>query len=130
MAFDLTGTVGRDPEVTYVASGSALCKFSLLYNAGTKEKPKNLWVKCVSWKDTAEIIYKEIRKGDLIGVSGKVADVETWVDKDGKTPRAALVFTVFEISKFIKEEGFRDIKSTPPAKQTDPKSTVDEDIPF
>ena len=111
--YQMTGSVGRTPELSFIPSGSALAKFSLSINTGTKEKPKRIWVKCIAWKDNAERVAKHIFQGNLIGVNGKVADVETWIDKDGKTPKAALVFTCFEVGRYDKGIGWVDIRGVP-----------------
>lgn len=83
----LIGNVGRDPEVRYLESGTAVSKFSLAtsetYKNRNGEKITNTeWHNIVLWRGLAEMSEKYITKGMQIFVEGKIT-TRTWDDKEG-----------------------------------------------
>ncbi|MCK0145323.1 single-stranded DNA-binding protein [Arenibacter sp. F26102] len=73
----LIGNLGVDPKVTVLESGKKVARFSLATNEYYKnekgEKTQNTeWHSIVAWGRTAEIIEKYARKGNEIGVAGKL----------------------------------------------------------
>ena len=81
----LLGTLGRDPEVKYTPSGTAVAKFSMATNERYKDKDGNWqdrteWHNIVAWQRTAEIIAEYVKKGDRLYVEGKL-QTSSWEDK-------------------------------------------------
>jgi single-strand DNA-binding protein len=81
----LLGTLGRDPEVKYTPSGTAVAKFSMATNERYKDKEGNWqdrteWHYIVAWQRTAEIIGEYCKKGDRLYVEGKL-QTSSWDDK-------------------------------------------------
>lgn len=67
----LVGRCVRDPEVRY--SGElAVAKFSLAIDDGYGEKKKTNYPSVVCFGKTAEFLEKNVRKGKLLAVSGKI----------------------------------------------------------
>jgi single-strand DNA-binding protein len=84
----LIGRAGRDPELRYAASGSAVCNLSLATDAkwtdkdGTK-KEETEWHRVVFYSKLAEIVGDYVKKGGLIYVEGRLK-TRKWQDKEGK----------------------------------------------
>ena len=83
----LIGNIGDVPKVTDLESGKKVCRFPLATNEYYKnskgEKVKDTdWHNIVAWGKTAEIVEKYAKKGDEIGVMGKVK-TRTYEGHDG-----------------------------------------------
>ena len=84
----LIGNLGKDPEVRYTASGTAVASFSL----ATSEKFKNKegeweerteWHNVTLWGRLAEIAGEYLAKGKTVFIEGRL-QTRKWQDKDGK----------------------------------------------
>ena len=84
----LIGNTGRDPEVRYTASGTAVASFSL----ATSEKFKNKngeweerteWHNIILWGRLAEIAGEYLAKGKTVYIEGRL-QTRKWQDRDGK----------------------------------------------
>jgi len=85
----LIGNVGRDPELRYTASGTAVANFSLATSRRYKDRDGNQreeteWHRCVAWARLAEIINQYAPKGKQLYVEGRL-QTRQWDDKDGNT---------------------------------------------
>lgn len=85
----LIGRLGRDPEIKYLESGTAVAKFSIATSESYKDKDGNRqetteWHDIVVWGKLAEIVEKVLKKGNLAYVEGKLTH-RAWKDKDGNT---------------------------------------------
>jgi single-strand DNA-binding protein len=83
----LVGRVGKDPEVRYLDSGIALCKFTLATNEKYKNKngenvENTEWHNIILWRKLAEIAEKYVKKGDMLYLDGKIS-TRSYDDKDG-----------------------------------------------
>jgi single-strand DNA-binding protein len=83
----LVGNVGKEPEIRYLDSGVALCKFPLATNEKYKNKNgenvKNTeWHNIILWRKLAEIAEKYVKKGDLLYLEGKIR-TRSYDDKEG-----------------------------------------------
>lgn len=63
----LLGRIGKDPE-----EKNGAVKFSIATNDGSKDKPKTNWHNIVAFGRTGEIIMKFFKKGDMIGIVGRL----------------------------------------------------------
>ena len=79
----VTGNVGANAELRYTQQGTAIGDFNLPVKQGYGDNQKTSWVKCVLWGKVAEAYVPNIKKGDLLVVSGEFY-VEEWT-KDGVT---------------------------------------------
>lgn len=82
------GRTGKDPEVTYTASGTAVAKFSVACSEKWKDKQgqqqeRTEWVNCSAFGKLAEIIGTYVQKGSLLYVSGKM-QTDKWQDQNGQ----------------------------------------------
>jgi single-strand DNA-binding protein len=82
----LLGTLGRDPEVRYVAGNTVpVVKISLATNERYKDEQGNWqdrteWHYVVAWRRLAEIIGQYVHKGDRLYVEGKL-QTSSWQDQ-------------------------------------------------
>ena len=71
--FSFTGTVGRDAEVRYTASGMAVLNVTVANNVGFGDKQQTIWVRVVLWGKRAEGSLKDyLVKGQQVFVSGEL----------------------------------------------------------
>ena len=77
-----TGRVGRDPEVRYAASGTAVCGFSVACGHKYKDTEHTEWVNCTAFGKLAEICGEYLQKGKQVAISGRM-QTDQWEDKNG-----------------------------------------------
>lgn len=94
----LVGNLTRDPEVRYLASGTALCEIGLAVNEKWKDKAsgdmkeKVTFIDITLWGRTAEIAGEYLAKGKSVMIEGKL-DLDTWDDKETGKKRQKLKVT-------------------------------------
>ena len=82
----LLGHLGKDPEVKYTPSGTAVAKFSIATNERYKDKDGNWqdrteWHNIVAWQRTAEIAGEYLKKGKQVYIEGRLR-TDSWEDKN------------------------------------------------
>ena len=84
----LIGNLGRDPEVRYLADGTAVASFSIATsenwtdkNSGEKRE-RTEWHRIVVWRQGAELAGQYLSKGSKVCITGKLQTRE-WEDKEG-----------------------------------------------
>ena len=82
----LVGRVGKDPEVKYTNSGTAVANYSVATNERWKKDgethERTEWHRIVSFGKLAEICGEYLSKGQLVYIDGKIQTRE-WEDRDG-----------------------------------------------
>lgn len=68
----LVGRLTTDPELKTTDSGKKVCNFTIAINDGYGDKQKSYFIACVVWNKSAENLVQYTKKGDLIGVEGKL----------------------------------------------------------
>ncbi len=68
----LTGRLAKEVELRKTTNGVSQCSFTLGVNDGYGEHKKTYWINCVCWRASADFLYQYARKGDLIGITGKI----------------------------------------------------------
>ena len=81
----LIGNLGKDPEVKFTPSGTAVAKFSLATNERYKDKSgewqdRTEWHNIVAWQRQAEIIGEYVKKGNKLYIEGRL-QTSSWEDK-------------------------------------------------
>lgn len=76
----LVGRITADPELNKTNSGKNWSRFSLALNRGDEVD----YVNCVAWENQAENLVKFIKKGQTIGVEGRIKTGQFTKD-DGTT---------------------------------------------
>jgi single-strand DNA-binding protein len=82
----LIGNLGKDPEIKYTPSGTAVAKFSLATNERYKDKSgewhdRTEWHNVVAWQRLAEIIGEYVGKGGKLYIEGRL-QTSSWDDKE------------------------------------------------
>lgn len=85
----LVGNLGKDPDLRYTASGTAVCNFSIATTESYKDRDGNKqekteWHSIVAWRQLAEICGKYLVKGKQVYIEGKL-QTRKWEDRDGNT---------------------------------------------
>ncbi|MGE4493172.1 MAG: single-stranded DNA-binding protein, partial [Syntrophotalea sp.] len=83
----LVGNLGKDPELRYTASGTAVANFSLATTERFKDRDGNSqekteWHNIVAWRQLAEICGKYLTKGRQVYIEGKI-QTRSYEDRDG-----------------------------------------------
>lgn len=125
----LQGRLCADPEMRRTNNGTAVCSFRVAWSETIKDRETKLFLNCVAWQGTAEMICKYFRKGKELAVEGKLSTRE-YKDKNGND-RSVTEMTVDRVHFCGKNE---DAQGMPP--RTDIKSQLveldedDSDFPF
>ena len=77
----LTGRLTKEPELKFGASGTAYCKFTLAVNRMKKDDPAD-FIFCSAFGKNAELIAEYVKKGNNLGVQGRLQQ-DTY-EKDGE----------------------------------------------
>ncbi len=82
----LLGNLGKDPEVKYTPSGTAVAKFSVATTYRYKDKNEQWqdqteWHNVVAWARLAEIAGEYLKKGNKVYIEGRL-QTRSWDDKN------------------------------------------------
>lgn len=125
----LQGRLCADPEMRRTQNGTAVCSFRVAWSETVKDRETKLFLNCVAWQGTAEMICKYFRKGKELAVEGRLSTRE-YDDRDGNR-RSVTEMTVDRVHFCGKNE---DGHGMPP--RTDGQSQLmeldedDSDLPF
>ena len=84
----LIGNLGKDPEVRYAPSGSAICNITIATSRVSKDKTsgerqeQTEWHRVVMFDRLAEIAGEYLKKGKSVYIEGRL-QTRKWTDKDG-----------------------------------------------
>ena len=87
----LIGNLGKDPELRYTTSGTAVATFSLATNEAWRDADGNTqerteWHNIVAWKKLAEICGEWLKKGKKVYIEGRI-QTRSYEDKNTGTKR-------------------------------------------
>jgi len=129
----LIGNLGRDPEVKYTQSGTAVANLSVATNevwtdkAGQKQE-KTEWHRVVVWGKQAQVLAEYMSKGKQVYVEGSL-QTRSWDDRDGNK-RTTTEIRANRILMMGRAEGARSEPEGPgPEVEMAPDAT-DEEVPF
>ena len=147
----LVGNLGRDPEVRYMPSGSAVANAALATSDTWRDKQtgeqqeRTEWHNLVFYGRLAEIAGEYLKKGSKIYAEGRL-QTRKWQDKNTGTDRYTTEIIVNEMqmldsrggSDYGDSSGFKrssggsadNSHSAPPQQQADNMNDFDDDIPF
>lgn len=86
------GRLGKDPEVKYTPTGTAVANFSVATSQQWKDKDsgekkeKTEWHSIVAWRKQAELMGEYFGKGDQIYLEGHL-ETRSWEPEDGSGKR-------------------------------------------
>jgi single-strand DNA-binding protein len=140
----LAGNLTRDPELSFTASNTAVCKFGMAINRKFKDQNGEMredtcFVDITAFGRTGENINKYVSKGNPLMIEGRL-NFSQWTSKEGaKRSKLDVVVETFSFidSRSSSERG--DSGSPAPARRSEspeaseaPEYVPDEgsDIPF
>lgn len=85
----LAGRITADPEVKKTQSGLSVCSFTLAVSGNSKDAVD--WISCTVWRQGADFLGQYAKKGDLIGVDGRISTRS--YEKDGQKIKVTEVTT-------------------------------------
>lgn len=82
----IIGNVASDPDLKFLASGAAVCNFTVASTPRVKDGDawkdgEAMWVRCAVWRQQAENVAETLTKGMRVIVSGRLK-VRSY-EKDG-----------------------------------------------
>jgi len=119
--FCFIGRIGRDAEVRYSQSGSAVCSFAVAVKSGYGERQKTNWIKCVMFGKKAEgQLPQYLKKGTQVAVSGECY-LEEWEGQNGKGAAIAVnVANIDLIGGKPQEQAQPQARQAPPSQPAPP----------
>jgi len=84
----LIGNLGKDPEVRYAQSGSAICNLTLATSRNWKDKTSGERIEETEWHRVAlfdrmaEVAGEYLKKGKSVYIEGRLK-TRKWTDKEG-----------------------------------------------
>ncbi|KAA0888810.1 single-stranded DNA-binding protein [Oryzomonas rubra] len=126
----LIGRLGKDPEVRFTASGTAVCNFSLATSETFKDKSgekqeKTEWHNIQLWSKLAEIAGEYLAKGALVYIEGRI-QTRKWQDNSGADRYTTEIVGMQMQMLSSKNEG----RSESVAGDQEEPPFRDDDIPF
>lgn len=77
----LIGRTTNKIELRYTPNGAAVARFTLAVDRRGKKKETD-FINCIAWQKAAELISEHVRKGDKLGVTGRV-QTGSYEDRQG-----------------------------------------------
>ncbi len=134
----IVGNLGKDPEIRYTASGSAIANCTIATSETWKDKQsgekqeKTEWHRVVFFNRLAEVVAEYVKKGQQIYIEGRI-QTRKWQNQEGKDQYT----TEIVADKMQMLGGRQDTapKSQPAAPQqaSAPQAGIDDfdsDVPF
>lgn len=135
----LIGNLGKDPEVRYTASGTAVASFSLATSEKFKNKngdweEKTEWHNITLWARLAEIAGEYLVKGKTVYIEGRL-QTRKWQDRDGRDRYTTeIVGEKMQMLSAKGEGGGKPVAGRPEGHEApayeEPAFNPDDDIPF
>jgi single-strand DNA-binding protein len=129
----LIGNLGKDPEIRYSQSGTAVANFSIATNRNVKKNDEwvkeSEWHKIVAFGKTAEVCSEYLSKGKQVYIEGRLQTRE-WEDKDGNRRWTTEIITERMQMLGTRADRDRDTKPPPPTDAgEDPFNKTSDDVP-
>ena len=124
----LVGRLTRDPELRYTPNGVAVANFTIAVNRPFTNQEGNRdadFINCVVWRKPAENLANYMKKGNMVGVDGRLQS-RTYEDQDGKT--VFVVEVVADSVQFL--ESRKDNNQSQQQNQQSQQATTNTDEPF
>ena len=134
-----SGRLGRDSEVKYIPSGTAVLEFSLAVDTGFGDKKSSFWLKCAMFGDRGQKLSQYLLKGQQVIVSGEFSPREYQAgDASTKVSLELRVNAVELVGGKQQDGGKRETpapapaarQQAPAAKSPPTFADMDDDIPF
>ena len=126
----LVGRMTRDAELRYTPSDQAVATFALAVNRNFKNQDGEReadFVKCVIWRQQAENLANWVKKGALIGVTGRI-QTRSYDNQQGQ--RVYVTEVVAESFQLLESRGQQSNSQDGSFGNSNPMDIQDEDLPF
>ncbi len=131
----LIGNLGKDPEVRYTQSGTAVTNFTMATSRSFKKDGEKVdeteWHRVVAFGRTAEVCGEYLNKGKQVYVEGRIQTRE-WEDKEGN--RRWTTEIIIERMQMLGTRAERAVEQPPPITEDPfdktPDDVRDDDVPF
>ena len=129
----LVGRLGKDPEIKYTPSGTAIANFTMATSENYKDKDgqkqeRTEWHRIVAFGKLAEICGEYLAKGKQVYVEGRI-QTRSWDDKDGN--KKYMTEIVANIMQMLGKADESATGASAADSSVVPESPqVDEDVPF
>ena len=132
----ILGRLGQDPELRYMADGTAVCRLSVATSETWKDKAtgdkqeKTEWHHITLWRRLAEIAGEYLRKGSQVFVEGKIQTRS--YEKDGQKHYSTEIVAASMqlLDKRDSGTASKEFYGDPPPARSEPGVDDDPDIPF
>lgn len=123
------GRLTYDPEIKTTPKGSVYTRFCIAVEKPNKDKDGNKssdFIDCVAWGKKAESITSYVKKGNLVGINGRL-ETSTY-EKNGEKRKSfdILVVTIDFIGKV--ESKAQENDTEPPREQISMEETVEDPV--
>ena len=130
----LIGRLTKDPEVRYTQSNNTMVvSFNLAVNRRfTKENEERQadFISIVAWSKTAEFVSKYFKKGQQVGIVGRI-QTRTWDDEQGQKHYATEVIAEEVYFADTKKDAFSEYGSAfTDNARNDFEVSSSDDLPF
>lgn len=129
----LTGRITRDPEIKSTGQSGSVCSFTLAVNRTFKNQQGEYeadFINCVAFNNTAQRMQQYVRKGNLLGVTGRI-QTRNYENKMGQrvyiTEVIASNVTFLENNNKQQSSGYPDPYASGPSPYD---GITDDDLPF
>lgn len=124
----LQGRMCADPKLRQTQSGTPVCSFRVAWSEKVKERETRLFLTCVAWQSTAELVSKYFPKGKEIVVEGKLATRE--YDDRGGNRRSVTEMTVERVHFCGSKQDGGQSYGTGKAQFVEVDDEFDDGLPF
>lgn len=138
----IIGRLGKDPDVRYTQSNTAVANLSVATSERYKDKQgewkeNTEWHRVVAWGRLAEICQEYLKKGSQVYIEGPI-QTRQWEDKEGQTRYTTEIKALTMTMLDSKGSGEGDAPSRPDNAQkvsssvdlNDNFDDIDDDLPF
>ena len=126
----LVGRLTRDPEIKTTNSGSSYARFSIAVDRRGKDAGTD-FINIVAFGKTSEFIERYFRKGQRIGINGRI-QTGSYEGKDGK--KVYTFDVIAENVEFVESKSASGPASATPANADGfvnvPDDVMDDGLPF
>ncbi len=108
----IVGRLTRDPDLRYTSTGVAVANFTVAANRPFKNQQGEQeadFINCVTWRKQAENLTQYMKKGNLIGVDGRI-QTRSYENQEGKMVYVTEVLA--ESIQFLESRGSSQQRSS------------------
>ena len=131
----LVGRLGKDPEIKYTPSGTAIANFTMATSENYKDKDgqkqeRTEWHRIVAFGKLAEICGEYLAKGKQVYIEGRI-QTRSWDDKDGnKKYMTEIVANTMQMLGKADEAAKGSTELPHDAGSASEPAVIEEDVPF